>query len=183
MTSSSAVTALRALARWSAVAFSVTLQISHADAAHPLFPVPPPPPGTFVTLGEQYLLIGGLGGGWAPAGSSSNGIQCVGNFYCRAPAGTILPPSGYKFCNANLVSASMTDGVTFSGTANINGTLSYSSAVNGVNKSLNLHMNLVFMKVAYPGLGCVQGPVWQCGAGTTAGAYRCKFYKSPVVIK
>jgi hypothetical protein len=180
--SSFITTASRVVARWFAVAFCASFQISLAEAADPLFPIPPPPPGTFIVLQDQYLLIGGVSAQWAPNGS--NGIQCAGNFHCRAPAGTILPPTGYKFCDASLVSASMTDGITFSGTANASGTLSYSSSVSGANKSLNVHVALRFASVGYRGaLFCLQGSVWQCGAGTTGGAYNCKFYKSPVVIK
>ena len=165
------------------MALVVALSPSLGRAADPRIIVPPLPPGTYKDLDETFVLIGGVGIGWRPHGG--NGVQCVNNYTCSSPSGTILPPNSYKFCVATVLSTNMSDSVTFVGTANPDGTLSYGAAASGTNKSLKVHLRLTYIQVSYMGglTGCILGPAWACGPGTAGGTYHCRSFKSPVVIK
>jgi hypothetical protein len=155
----------------------LSLSLLHA-ADLPRFPIPIPPAGTYVLYKEKYEIIGGVGSGWFPIGK---GVHCSGDYNCTGLSGTVVPPSGYQFCSAKLVSASVSDGTYFVGSANSDGTLSYNSSLSGDNHSIIVNMTVQFMKIGYSGTHfCeAQGASWECGAGTAGGPHGCKFYALP----
>jgi hypothetical protein len=144
-------------------------------------PIPPAPPGTYKSFNELYAVVPGAGGGFSPNGTNG-GQPCENNPACRAPAGTMVPPSGYLFCSASVWPPAHIATGSFFGYANADGTMSYNTYVG----SLGIRMNMIlqFIKIGYVGLNtCIQGRAWECGAGTAGGPNGCKVYKNPIVIK